>query len=86
MYCDWGILVLLWCKRRRFCKERKLGLAKSKTPLQATGYQACNAPRGGVFDPRGIRQLSVQARPLGSLPAGINGQAGMMVKANVKYR
>ena len=30
-----------------------------------------SAPRGGVFNPRGIRQISAQARLLGSLLAGI---------------
>jgi hypothetical protein len=35
---------------------------ESNTPLQSSG----------VFDPRGIRQLAVQARPLDSLLAGIN--------------
>ena len=40
------------------CKQRGINLAT----LQSSG----------VFDPRGIRQLAVQARPLGSLLAGIN--------------
>ncbi len=39
------------------CKQRGIKLAT----LQSSG----------VFDPRGIRQLAVQARPLGSLLAGI---------------
>nr|WP_296457338.1 hypothetical protein [uncultured Acetatifactor sp.] len=39
------------------CKQRGINLAT----LQSSG----------VFDPRGIRQLAVQARPLGSLLAGI---------------
>ena len=38
--------------------------------LKPSMYKS-NTPRSGVFDPRGIRQLSVQARPLGSLLAGI---------------
>ena len=42
------------------CKQRGIKLAT----LQSSG----------VFDPRGIRQLAVQARPLGSLLAGIKGQ------------
>ena len=29
-----------------------------------TGYQTCNAASCGVFDPRGIRQMLVQARHL----------------------
>ena len=44
---------------------------KSKTPLQATGYQICSAASSGVFDPRGSRQISMQAWLLGSLLAGI---------------
>ena len=48
-------------------------LFKSKTPLQATGYQICSAASSGVFDPRGSRQISMQAWLLGSLLAGING-------------
>ena len=46
-------------------------LFKSKTPLQATGYQICSAASSGVFDPRGSRQISMQAWLLGSLLAGI---------------
>ena len=46
--------------------------AESKTPLQATGYQICSAASSGVFDPRGSRQISMQAWLLGSLLAGIN--------------
>ena len=42
------------------CKQRGIKLAT----LQSSG----------VFDPRGIRQLAVQARPLGSLLAGIKSQ------------
>ena len=44
---------------------------QSKTPLQATGYQICSAASSGVFDPRGSRQISMQAWLLGSLLAGI---------------
>ena len=32
---------------------------------------------GGVFDPRGSRQMDMQACPLGSLPAGINERAAL---------
>ena len=46
------------------CKQRGINLAT----LQSSG----------VFDPRGIRQLAVQARPLGSLLAGINGGTGII--------
>ena len=34
------------------------------------------APRGGVFDPRGIRQMSMQACPFSSLLAGIKKYTG----------
>ena len=47
-------------------------VSKSNTPLQATGHQSCNAASSGVFDPRGSRQISMQAWLPGSLPAGIN--------------
>ena len=40
--------------------------------LNLIGAVKYPAPRGGVFDPRGIRQISAQARLLGSLLAGIN--------------
>ena len=46
--------------------------AKSNTPPQATGHQICNVTNGGVFDPRGIRQIRAQAHVLDSLLAGIN--------------
>ena len=48
---------------------------KSNTPQQATGMPSlclvCSPQRGGVFDPRGIRQIRVQAPVLDSLLAGI---------------
>ncbi len=47
------------------CKQRGIKLAT----LQSSG----------VFDPRGIRQLAVQARPLGSLLAGIKPGTGKSV-------
>lgn len=43
-----------------------------KTPPQATGHPICNAVNGGVFNPRGSRQMVPQACPSGSLPAGIS--------------
>ena len=46
-------------------------VSKSNTPLQATGHQSCNAASSGVFDPRGSRQISMQAWLPGSLLAGI---------------
>jgi hypothetical protein len=39
-----------------------------------TGYQTCSAASCGVFDPRGSRQMEMQAFPLGSLLAGIKGE------------
>ena len=50
---------------------RKKAPPKSKTPLQAMGYQACCAAGSGVFDPRGIRQISMQTWLFSSLLAGI---------------
>ncbi len=47
------------------CKQRGIKLAT----LQSSG----------VFDPRGIRQLAVQARPLGSLLAGIKEETAKAV-------
>ncbi len=42
--------------------------------LNLIGAVKYPAPRGWVFDPRGIRQISAQARLLGSLLAGINSE------------
>ena len=44
---------------------------KSKIRSKLTGHQICNAASCGVFDPRGSRQMDMQACPLGSLLAGI---------------
>ena len=44
-------------------------LAEVKNP--AASYEALNLQRCGVFDPRGSRQMDMQACPLGSLLAGI---------------
>ncbi|MSS90123.1 hypothetical protein FYJ45_18115 [Eisenbergiella tayi] len=46
----------------------------SNTPPQATGSS-------GVFDPRGSRQISMQAWILGSLLAGINAAFKVSVQA-----
>jgi len=35
------------------------------------------AAGNGVFHPRGIRQMEMQAFPLDSLPAGINRKSGV---------
>jgi hypothetical protein len=44
---------------------------KSNTLCKQRGIKLATLQSSGVFDPRGIRQLAVQARPLGSLLAGI---------------
>ena len=44
---------------------------KSKAPLQATGIKFVALQSSGVFDPRGSRQMCMQACLLGSLLAGI---------------
>ncbi len=44
--------------------------AKSKTPQQADGASKFQRSRRGVFDPRGSRQISMQAWLLGSLLRG----------------
>ena len=49
---------------------------KSITPQQADGHQTSYAAELQGIAPRGIRQLSVQARSLGSLPAGIKNVQG----------
>ena len=60
---------------RKMCRNSRQ--RKSKTPLQATGYQTCSAAERKhiedvlVFDPRGSRQM---LQTLGSLLAGINNQ------------
>ena len=47
-------------------------ILQSKTPLQARGIKVAALQSSGVFDPRGSRQISMQAWLLGSLLAGIN--------------
>ena len=39
-------------------------LSNQRPRSKLTGYQTCNAASCGVFDPRGIRQMLVQARHL----------------------
>ncbi|WP_321024966.1 hypothetical protein [Eisenbergiella porci] len=46
-----------------------------KDPLQATGIKLVALQSSGVFDPRGSRQISMQAWVLGSLLAGIKKRA-----------
>lgn len=50
--------------------NRKLA-SKVKNSAAGNGHQTGSASRGGGFDPRGVRKMDAQARPLGSLPAGI---------------
>lgn len=47
-------------------------LFQVKYPTASDGHQACITVELRIFDLRGIRQISVQARLLGLLPAGIN--------------
>jgi hypothetical protein len=46
------------------------------------------APRGGVFDPRGIRQISARERLLGSLLAGIKnlGRRGLWKSIKIIFQ
>ena len=61
-------------------------IKKSKTPLQATGYQICSAASSGVFDPRGSRQISMQAWLLGSLLAGIKNDGDNRMKFYTSFQ
>lgn len=48
-------------------------------PATSNGARNLTCHKGRDIDPRGIRQLSVQARPLDSLPAGINWRRGVKI-------
>ena len=56
-----------------FCRHGlSIGLVNQIPRCKQRGIKLATLQSSGVFDPRGIRQLAVQARPLGSLLAGIN--------------
>ena len=55
-----------------FCRHGlSIGLVNQIPRCKQRGIKLATLQSSGVFDPRGIRQLAVQARPLGSLLAGI---------------
>ena len=60
--------------------NRKLA-SKVKNSAAGNGHQTGSASRGGEFDPRGVRKMDAQARPLGSLPAGIKKTAAVAAAA-----
>ena len=58
---------------RKSSGARLAGTTENQIPrCKQRGIKLATLQSSGVFDPRGIRQLAVQARPLGSLLAGIN--------------
>ena len=60
--------------------NRKLA-SKVKNSVAGNGHQTGSASRGGGFDPRGVHKMDAQARPLGSLPAGIKKTAAVAAAA-----
>jgi hypothetical protein len=55
----------------RFLEAEKQPIKNQIPRCKQRGIKLATLQSSGVFDPRGIRQLAVQARPLGSLLAGI---------------
>ena len=49
--------------------------------IKLVSQQSC-----GVFDPRGSRQMDMQACPLGSLPAGIKKETAIPEERSVRFR
>ena len=65
--------------------NRKLA-SKVKNSAAGNGHQTGSASRGGEFDPRGVRKMDAQARPLGSLPAGIKQRPAHSRTLSTVYR
>ena len=69
-----------------FMKSCRSSDGSQRPRSKLTEHQTCNAASCGVFDPRGSRQMDMQACPLGSLLAGIEWMPQTLCFPDVRFQ